>query len=300
MEKYFQLSKIDPFQGIAVGVAAAEEIDRDNEILDYAASKPYFLDWSKTQKADSQGKSFGNIRLQHDDKRPVGRLLDLQFDDAKKQIRVTAKIEETEARNLLATGVLTGFSIGGKYAKRTPMPNGTVRYVAGPIGEISIVDRPCAPSAVFEAVKSDGTTELRKFAKNGDKSMNTCVFDERYAGKLLKMGVDLSTTAMLVKTSPARLQAWLREQMKECGELNLRLWKRDSIEKGQSAARPKRRERPNEKVMGEGQKEMQDRIAEMITAAISNAGTKVATVKTELRKSGYQNFFERNSYLRRI
>jgi len=45
-----------------------------------------------------------------------------------------------------------------------PLTNDAVKYIAGP-GEISVCDRPCAPSAVFSAVKQGGGVELRKFAK---------------------------------------------------------------------------------------------------------------------------------------
>ncbi len=163
-EMFCQLAKFDEFQGIATGILCAQELDRDNEILDYAGSVPYFKAWSASQQAASGGKSWGNVRLQHDPKRPVGRLLDMTFDDVNKQIRIVAKIEETEARNLLASGVLTGFSVGGSYIKQTPMGNGVVKYIAGP-AEVSVVDRPCGPSAVYESVKADGSKELKKFAK---------------------------------------------------------------------------------------------------------------------------------------
>lgn len=160
---FFRLEKYDPFEGIAYGVAAAEEPDRDKEILDYAGSKPYFQAWSDSVQKDSGGKSFGNVRFQHDDKRPVGHLVQpLEFDDARKQIRIAAKINEPQARNMLAEGDLTGFSIGGAYVQKTPLGNGFTRYVANP-SEISVVDRPCAPSASFSVVKSDGSCEQRLF-----------------------------------------------------------------------------------------------------------------------------------------
>jgi len=159
-EKFFQLEKID-FQGIAIGVAAAEELDHDNEILDYLGSKPYFQKWSASQEAASRGLSKGNVRFQHDEKRPVGHLIDISYDDANKLVRVAAKIEEPVAKGMLASGTLTGFSIGGDYVKRTPMPNGATKYIASP-AEISVCDRPCAPSATYTVVKGDGRTELRK------------------------------------------------------------------------------------------------------------------------------------------
>lgn len=164
MQLFAQLSKLSEFEGVAEGIIACQAPDRDGEILDYEASKPYFQQWSASQMAASMGKSKGNIRLQHDPKRPVGRLLDIQFDDAKKQVRVIAKVEETEAKNLLAAGVLTGFSIGGAYASKKALPNGLTSYVAVP-AEVSVVDRPCAPQATFSLVRSDGSESLQKFQK---------------------------------------------------------------------------------------------------------------------------------------
>ena len=163
-QKYFQLEKFDAFQGIATGIATSETKDRDNEILDYAKSKPYFEAWSDSVHKDSGGKSFGNVRLQHDDKKVAGRLNAIEFNDDAKMIRVEAKIVDPVAKELLETGCLTGFSIGGRYVDKSKDVDGTVRYVADPC-EISVVDRPALPEAVFQSVKADGTIELKKFAK---------------------------------------------------------------------------------------------------------------------------------------
>jgi len=158
--RYFQLQKYDEFQGIASGIATAEKKDYDGETLLYNESKPYFQTWSDNCLKDSRGLNWGNIRLQHSDKDPVGKLNSpIVFDDAKKEIRVEAKIVDPVAKDLLREGVLTGFSIGGRYVKR----NADGSYVADPI-EISVVDRPCLPEATFQTVKSDGSCELRKFA----------------------------------------------------------------------------------------------------------------------------------------
>ncbi len=157
--------KYDPFLGIATGIITAQQPDNDNEELDYDRSKPYFEAWSAEVKKDSDGKSLGNVRLQHDPKRPAGKLTDLVFDDANKTIRATAKIVDPTAKSMLAEGVLTGFSIGGSYVDKTVQKDGTTLYVANPI-EVSVVDRPCLGSATFDVVRADGRTELRKFRKS--------------------------------------------------------------------------------------------------------------------------------------
>lgn len=162
MLPFLQLLKFDPIQGIAIGIASSETPDADGEQMDYFASKPYIQRWSQSQYAASNGKSFGNIRLQHDPKKVAGILQGITFDDANRQVKVKALIVDENAKNLLASGALTGFSIGGSYVKRTPLSNGLVSYVADP-AEISVVDRPCNPQARFELVQSDGRTQLRKF-----------------------------------------------------------------------------------------------------------------------------------------
>jgi hypothetical protein len=161
-ELFFLLEKYDAFQGIASGIATAEQVDRENEILDYQKSKPFFESWSESVHKDSGGKSFGNVRLQHDDKKVAGRLNAIEFNDAAKMIRVEAKIVDPIAKELLETGCLTGFSIGGRYVDKVKQSDGVIRYVADPC-EISVVDRPALAEAVFQSVKGDGTTELRKF-----------------------------------------------------------------------------------------------------------------------------------------
>lgn len=164
-KKFFLLEKYDAFQGIASGIATAEAVDRDKEILDYAKSKPYFEAWSDSVHKDSGGKSYGNLRFQHDDKKVAGKLNSIEFNDEAKLIRVEAKVVDPIAKDMLEQGCLTGFSIGGRYVdKSSPDKDGVVRYVADPC-EISVVDRPALPGAVFQSVKADGSFELRKFAK---------------------------------------------------------------------------------------------------------------------------------------
>lgn len=166
---YFQLKKFDEFQGLATGILTDSTVDKDRERLDYVRSKPYFQAWSDTQKAASQGKSLGNVRLQHDPKRPVGLLTALDFDDANQRITCTAKLVDPIALAMLKAGILTGFSIGGSYVSKTPQKDGSVLYVADP-SEISVVDRPCQPHATFESVKTDGSIELRKFRQPDDNA----------------------------------------------------------------------------------------------------------------------------------
>lgn len=168
METFFRLTKMG-FDGVCEGIAACSEPDHDGEILDYEGSLPYFRAWSSTQFANSGGKSYGNVRIQHDAKRVGGLLTGIQFDDTNRQIKVSAQILDPTAKQMLQAGALTGFSIGGSYVSKTPLPGGLVSYVANPV-EISVVDRPCSPSATFSLVHSDGRVELRKFLDRSNSS----------------------------------------------------------------------------------------------------------------------------------
>jgi len=168
MSLFFQLSKIDEDKRMVFGCAAAEEPDRQNEILDYVQSKPFFQKWSESVRKDSQGKSAGNVREMHT-LSAVGTLDQIQFDDAAKKIEVAAKIVDNDAWAKCKAGVYCGFSIGGKYAK-TWQDGGLTRYVADP-SEVSLVDRPAIPSATFEMVKTDGSKEVCKFKHYGGEPM---------------------------------------------------------------------------------------------------------------------------------
>lgn len=164
MSLFFRVNKIDEERRMVFGCAAAEEPDRQNEILDYEGSKPYFKSWSESVRKDSQGKSAGNVREMHT-LSAVGALEQIQFDDAAKKIEVAAKIIDDDAWRKCVAGVYCGFSIGGKYAKSW-QDGKLTRYIADP-SEVSIVDRPAIPSATFELLKADGRIEICKFTNDG-------------------------------------------------------------------------------------------------------------------------------------
>lgn len=162
--KFIPFNKMDAFQGIVTGVAASQAEDRDGECMDYSLSVPQFKLWSDEVSKATGGKSLGNIREQHNTETAAGKALDISFDDATKSVVVTAKIVDPIAKMKLYQGLYTGYSIGGSYKKQWVGADGKKYYVPE-IAEISIVDMPCNPDAHFTAVKSDGSTEVRKFAK---------------------------------------------------------------------------------------------------------------------------------------
>lgn len=175
---FARITKVDEETRTVTGRAAQEVVDRDNEIFDYDTSKPEFMKWSAEVHADTQGKSLGNVRSMHGNI-AAGKLTNIDFNDVEKAIDVSAKIIDDNEWEKVLEGVHTGFSIGGRYARKWAQPiNGKMvqRYTAVP-SEISIVDRPCCPTAkFFEVHKRDGSSEKREFlAYMNDKGTDVLV-----------------------------------------------------------------------------------------------------------------------------
>ncbi len=167
MKKLFaQLSKVtEQPDGTCIvrGRMTAEELDKANEILDYAKSKPQIEKWRDESLAASGGKSLGNIRSMHG-KIAAGVATNIYFDDAAKAVDLESHIIDLQEAKKCVAGVYTGYSIGGDYAERWPdeVVKGAYRFVPTMV-ETSLVDKPCVASATFSYVKADGTAELRKF-----------------------------------------------------------------------------------------------------------------------------------------
>ena len=164
------LTKVDEEKRLVYGRATQEVLDKSGEILDYDSSKKNFETWSKGFEKTTDGKSYGNIREQHDPQKACGKLAEpLTFNDEDKAIDICAKIVSDDTWKKVTEGVLTGFSIGGSYAKRWRDNDGIAHYTAAP-AEISIVDNPCVPTATIEFVKTDGTIESSKQSPCGNRN----------------------------------------------------------------------------------------------------------------------------------
>jgi hypothetical protein len=179
LQLFMRLTKIDEEKRLVYGVATSEMPDRENEVCDYEGSKPYFQKWSESVQKDSQGKSKGNLREMHTFS-AAGTLEQIQFNDAAKQIEICAKVVDDNAWRKVKAGVYSGFSVGGRYAKTWQVGKLT-HYIADPV-EISLVDRPCVPSATFQMVKAGGVVEMRTFLDAPESSTIL---------KILGVGVDL-------------------------------------------------------------------------------------------------------------
>ena len=164
--KFIRFTKVDAAKREVSGIVTAEAPDKDFEVCDYEKSKPYYKAWSEEFNKATDGKSLGNLREMHN-LSAVGKALDIQFNDAEKEITMTFKVVDDNAWKKCEERVYTGFSQGGrKVGEQIPDPvyKNCQRYVANPV-EVSLVDNPCLPDAHFAYVKADGTTEMRKFLK---------------------------------------------------------------------------------------------------------------------------------------
>ena len=162
MRHFVPITKVDAVKREVWGTAAEEAPDKSGEVMDYAASKPLFEEWSAGIAKATDGKSLGNVRSMHGDV-AAGKVIDLQFDDVERKVLVGTKIVDDNEWKKVEEGVYTGFSVGGKYGWRKPDPKlGKMRYQAVPV-EISLVDNPCMYGATFSVVKADGAEDLAKF-----------------------------------------------------------------------------------------------------------------------------------------
>src|ERR1700722_9099347 len=103
---FARIYKIDEKTRTVHGRAAQECVDRSDEIMDYASSKPFFQQWSAECFKDSGGLSHGNVRSMHSNI-AAGKLTDIDFNDEEKSIDVVAKIIDENEWQKCVEGVMT-------------------------------------------------------------------------------------------------------------------------------------------------------------------------------------------------
>lgn len=163
LKLFIPIAKIDEARREIVGIAAEEAPDKSKEIFDYATSVPYFKAWSDEVAKASGGKNLGNVRAMHG-KVAAGKIVDVAYDDSALNIPVRVKVTDDNEWEKCLDGTYTGLSIGGSYAKRWADAAKTdhTRYTAKPV-ELSLADMPMMAGATFEVLRTDGSTEMRKF-----------------------------------------------------------------------------------------------------------------------------------------
>jgi len=191
------------------GYASSEVVDSDGETITADAMKA----------ARDGYMAFGNVREQHDPKKAVGVAIDYEVQDDGRTW-FGAHVVDPVAVLKVNTGVLKGFSIGG----RVP-PGGRDGKVIKSIDlrEISLVDRPANPEAVFTMFKADAgpeddagpDTEGQGLVENADTVKKGLYDVGRFAQMLQELGYVVADAEWEAQYEgdasplPAALRDWL-------------------------------------------------------------------------------------------
>lgn len=134
------------------GYASSESVDSDGETITAAAMKAAIPDYMK----------FGAVREMHG-KSAAGTAIEINVEDDGRTY-FGAHIVDPVAVKKVQTGVYKGFSIGGAVTGRDDLNKSVITGVK--LTEISLVDRPANPDAVFTCFKADKGTESEDDSKD--------------------------------------------------------------------------------------------------------------------------------------
>ncbi len=138
MRFYWPIAKVDAERRMVWGYASTDAEDDQGETITREALAAALDDYMR----------FANIREMHQPS-AVGVATEATIDD--KGLYLGAKIVDADAWRKVAEGVYKGFSIGGSVTARDPADR---RLITGlRLTEISVVDRPANPEAVFDCWK---------------------------------------------------------------------------------------------------------------------------------------------------
>ena len=185
------------------GLVTEEKPDLDNEVCDYATTKPLYEKRTQerlelTSKIEGMTPSLMAMRAQHDPKQAIGAGRTFVADDAAKTIKMGFHIVDAEAVKKWKTGVFIGFSQAGDYVSRweDPVFKGSIRYTADPM-EVSSVDSPCLPSALAESMKGRTVTLTKSAGTSEEVPLQILPVDE---ARMVKAEREIETLKALLKS----------------------------------------------------------------------------------------------------
>ncbi len=152
MRFYAPLAKVDAAQHMVWGYASTEAEDDQGETVTRDALAAALSDYLR----------FANIREMHQ-MSAVGVAEEAAVDD--KGLYVGARIVDPRAWAKVTGGVYKGYSIGGRVTKRDPADRSIITGLK--LTEISLVDRPANPEAVFDCWKAEGGQHMADAAAGG-------------------------------------------------------------------------------------------------------------------------------------
>lgn len=135
---FASICKIDEDQRMVFGYASTEKRDQQGEVIKRSAIEAALPSYMQ----------FANIREMHQPS-AVGVAQEAVPDD--KGLWLGAKVVDDSAWNKVKNKVYKGFSVGGRVTARDPGDRSVITGIE--LSEISLVDRPANPEAVFEVVK---------------------------------------------------------------------------------------------------------------------------------------------------
>lgn len=141
MKIYLPIAKVDAEKREVWGYASTEARDDQGEVVKRDALVAALGDYMK----------FANIREMHQ-LSAVGVAKEAAVDD--KGLYIGARIVDDQAWQKVVEGVYKGYSIGGRVTQRDPVDAKTITGLV--LNEISLVDRPANPEAVFDYLRAAG------------------------------------------------------------------------------------------------------------------------------------------------
>ena len=137
------------------GYASSEAVDSDGEVIAAEAMKAAIPDYMK----------FGAVREMHGSN-AAGTAIEINVEDDGRTF-FGAHIVDPVAVTKVKTGVYKGFSIGGSVTARDELNKSQITGLK--LTEISLVDRPANPDAVFTCFKADKPKEEEETADKDDE-----------------------------------------------------------------------------------------------------------------------------------
>ena len=212
---YGEFSKVEEMNDGTLkvwGYASSETKDAEGEIITAAAMKAAIPDYMK----------FGAVREMHKAS-AAGTAIEIEVQDDGRTF-FGCHVVDSEAVKKVKNNVYKGFSIGGGIPKdgRDPLNKSIVNKIN--LIEISLVDRPCNPEAVFTMYKAEGVDEesLNENAEKVekaptiDKNGSTSEADQTIgkAGTTTETEEDLEKARFSQKTKETL--AYVHKVMKDC------------------------------------------------------------------------------------
>ncbi|HYM71595.1 MAG TPA: XkdF-like putative serine protease domain-containing protein, partial [Stellaceae bacterium] len=140
MRFYAPIAKVDAEERMVWGYASTDAEDDQGETITRDALAAALAGYLK----------FANIREMHQ-MSAVGIAEEAAIDD--KGLYVAARIVDPRAWDKVRAGVYKGFSVGGRVQARDPADRTIITALT--LTEISLVDRPANPEAVFDCWKAE-------------------------------------------------------------------------------------------------------------------------------------------------